>query len=158
MGLLRSLSLFPDKDRQARPWWRSAPPLASGWLLMMRDAMWGARQRVFGETTGPETGRADGGGSAPPENCGGRVGLTESGRRDLNPGPSGPKPDALPDCATPRRRCEPEVSYSFAAVQTGGDAVRFDRPPRRRASSLSHSHTNGTGSRHAGTAKTWRRR
>src|SRR5438876_12261390 len=102
MGLLRSLSLFPDKDLQARPWWRSAPPLASGWLLMMRDAMWGARRRVFGETTGPETGRADGGGSAPPENCGGRVGLTESGRRDLNPGPSGPKPDALPDCATPR--------------------------------------------------------
>src|SRR5436853_4915641 len=102
MGLLRSLSLFPDKDLQARPWWRSAPPLASGWLLMMRDAMWGARQRVFGETTGPETGRADGGGSAPPENCGGRVGLTESGRRDSNPGPSGPKPDALPDCATPR--------------------------------------------------------
>jgi hypothetical protein len=28
--------------------------------------------------------------------------LTKSGRRDLNPGPSGPKPDALPDCATPR--------------------------------------------------------
>src|SRR6266516_2123281 len=27
----------------------------------------------------------------------------ESGRRDLNPGPSGPKPDALPDCATPRQ-------------------------------------------------------
>src|SRR6266511_2786240 len=30
----------------------------------------------------------------------------ESGRRDLNPGPSGPKPDALPGCATPR---EPQV-------------------------------------------------
>src|SRR6266700_2703015 len=29
----------------------------------------------------------------------------ESGRRDLNPGPSGPKPDALPDCATPRGGC-----------------------------------------------------
>ncbi len=25
-----------------------------------------------------------------------------SGRRDSNPRPSGPKPDALPDCATPR--------------------------------------------------------
>ena len=28
--------------------------------------------------------------------------LTESGRRDSNPRPPGPKPGALPDCATPR--------------------------------------------------------
>ncbi len=26
----------------------------------------------------------------------------KSGRQDLNPRPSGPKPDALPNCATPR--------------------------------------------------------
>src|SRR6058998_4458416 len=32
-----------------------------------------------------------------------QIDVGKSGRRDLNPGPSGPKPDALPDCATPRK-------------------------------------------------------
>src|SRR4029077_18123498 len=35
--------------------------------------------------------------------------VVESGRRDLNPGPSGPKPDALPDCSTPRGFCDPPM-------------------------------------------------
>src|SRR4051812_23976582 len=30
------------------------------------------------------------------------VAACESGQRDLNPRPSGPQPDALPDCAMPR--------------------------------------------------------
>src|SRR3954470_812263 len=33
-------------------------------------------------------------------------GLLESGRQDLNLRPSGPQPDALPDCATPRGRAD----------------------------------------------------
>src|ERR1019366_3910663 len=43
--------------------------------------------------------------------------LTTSGRRDLNPGPSAPKADALPDCATPRaRKCKPAVADTDAAL------------------------------------------
>ncbi|CAN0573316.1 unnamed protein product, partial [Laminaria digitata] len=33
-----------------------------------------------------------------------------SGRRDSNPRPSGPKPDALPGCATPRMN---RLNYSY---------------------------------------------
>jgi hypothetical protein len=34
----------------------------------------------------------------------GRIAVHLSGRRDSNPGPSAPKADALPDCATPRHK------------------------------------------------------
>ena len=35
-----------------------------------------------------------------------------SGRKDLNLRPSGPKPDALPGCATPRERDYIVVNYN----------------------------------------------
>ena len=37
-----------------------------------------------------------------------------SGRQDLNPRPSGPKPDALPSCATPR----------YKKINGAGDGTR----------------------------------
>jgi hypothetical protein len=39
---------------------------------------------------------------SPTWNWMGKPAIEWSGRRDSNPRPSGPKPDALPDCATPR--------------------------------------------------------
>src|SRR6266699_3078285 len=51
--------------------------------------------------------------------------VTESGRRDLNPGPSGPKPDALPDCATPRWHCDSNLTR--AAPPSNGVMCRAHR-------------------------------
>ena len=51
-----------------------------------------------------------------------------SGSRDLNPGPHGPKPCALPSCATPRRGVPPmkREGTLFFAKQEAGPPVRLD--------------------------------
>ena len=53
-----------------------------------------------------------------------------SGSRDLNPGPHGPKPCALPSCATPRRGIPPLTRegtlFFLLAEQEAGPPIRSD--------------------------------
>jgi hypothetical protein len=44
--------------------------------------------------------------------------LSQSGRGDLNPGPRGPDPRALPSCATPRKCCHYTPFGLFGKVET----------------------------------------
>jgi hypothetical protein len=57
-----------------------------------------------------------------------------SGRRDSNPRPSGPKPDALPDCATPRLFLVYRINRSAGITRCG----RSRGFPGRRVSGRAH--------------------
>src|ERR1700686_3258960 len=50
-----------------------------------------------------------------------------SGARDLNPGPHGPEPCALPNCASPRHR---RSALPAARPTEGDDSTRRPGPPR----------------------------
>ncbi len=50
-----------------------------------------------------------------------RTGAVWSGRLDSNQRPSAPKADALPDCATPRRRAAQVQKYHGGAGMVKGD-------------------------------------
>src|SRR5437899_8764281 len=61
--------------------------------------------------------------------------FAESGRRDSNPRPPGPKPGALPDCATPRyERCSDpktprrKTSYYCERLRSTSMSARNARP------------------------------
>ena len=54
----------------------------------------------------------------------GKIRKKWSGRRDLNPRPSAPKADALPDCATPRRK----VSIYLPQAMNGFKKGFSERP------------------------------
>ena len=70
--------------------------------------------------------------------------LKWSGRRDLNPGPSEPHSDALPDCATPRSRLSPSrrptrrdllrpIPIGLAPHRQGDSGAIASRRPRSAA-------------------------
>ncbi len=50
-----------------------------------------------------------------------------SGARDLNPGPHGPEPCALPNCASPRHQ---RGALPAARPTEGDDSTRRSGPPR----------------------------
>ena len=50
--------------------------------------------------------------------------IYKSGRLDLNQRPFGPQPNALPDCATPRGRCE----FTSSSVPSGYEHVFVSQP------------------------------
>lgn len=68
--------------------------------------------------------------------------LCSSGRQDSNLRPPGPKPDALPACATPRTRID-SIRYQvfFVACGEGGIRTRGTRLSVRQFSKLLDSAT-----------------
>src|SRR5438477_13218061 len=60
-----------------------------------------------------------------------------SGARDLNPGPHGPEPCALPNCASPRL----EQTILFAAFRTRPRWVETNRAPDARSQTLGFRRT-----------------